>query len=151
MKRFDENELIELKDFRERVIYLFQKTHCGSRRKFCQTHNLAKTVFYEIWNGVRTGYTDYIIEKYAKAFNVSFEFMKYGGSDAGYYYGSFEDTDRRDVSRVSEEGAYYPETRKRQRRKMPVAIGKGNIIISANDPEEILEVLMKIRYQDIDF
>ena len=146
MKRFDANELIELKDFRERVIYLFNKTWSQSRRKFCETYNLAKTVFYEIWNGERKEYTDYIIEKYARVFNVSFEFMKYGGDDVGYYYGSFDG-----ISRVSEDGPYYAGVRKKQRRKVPVAIGRGNIIISTNDPEEILEVLMKIRYRDIDF
>ena len=73
--------------------------------------------------------------------------MKYGGSDAGFFFGSFED----ETSRVAEDGPYYAEPRKRQKRKMPVAIGKANIIISTNDPEQILEVLMKIRYQDIDF
>ncbi len=146
MKRFDENELIELKDFRERVIYLFHKTWSQSRRKFCETYNVGKTVFYEIWKGERDEYTDYIIEKYARVFNVSFEFMKYGGSDAGFYYGSFDG-----ISQVREDGPYYAEPLKKRRRKMPVAIGNGNIIISTNDPEEILEVLMKIRYRDIDF
>ena len=113
MRRFNKDELIELKDFRERVIYLFHKTWCQSRRKFCETHDLGKTTFYEIWNGGKDDYTDYIIKEYARAFNVSFDFMKYGGNDAGYYFERYDGN-----SRVCEEGPSYSVDGKKQKRMM---------------------------------
>ena len=144
MQRFDSDELRELNDFRERVLYLYEKTWRDSRRKFCDTCNVGRTTFYRIWKGEKTEFSDFLIDKYARVFNVSFEFMKYGGDDAGYYY------DKNAVSRVCEGGPVYGRISTKKKKKT-LALGNANVILTANDPEEILEVLLRIRYQDIDF
>ena len=145
MDRFNKKELVKLKDFRERVIYLFENTWRDSRRKFCDECHVGRTTFYGIWKGVKKEYSDYIINKYAKIFDVSFEFMKYGGDDAGHYYDIFENR-----GRVREKEPVYGAASPRKKTKT-FSLGRSNIIITTNDPEGLLEILMRIKYKDIDF
>ena len=145
MKRFKREELIKLKSFRERVIYLFGKTWKESRRKFCDASEIGKTTFYKIWNGEKKEVSDFVIDKYARAFDVSFDFLKYGGDDAGHYYEVFERH-----SRVCENEPMYAASSSRKKVRT-FTLGNANIIITTNDPEGLLEVLMRIKYKDMEF
>ena len=145
MHRFKREELIKLKSFRERVKYLFEKTWKESRRKFCDVCGIGRTTFYKIWNGEKKSVSDFVIDKYARVFDVSFDFLKYGGDDAGHYYEVFER-----YSRVCEDEPRYDATLSRKRVRN-FSLGNANIIITTNDPEGLLEVLMRIKYKDIDF
>ena len=146
MEKFDKNELLDLKSFRERVLYLFEKTWKGTRRKFCDECKVGRTTFYHMWKGKKENYSDYLIDKYARVFNVSFDFMKYGGDEPGYYFSSYER-----LSRVCEKEPVYGTYHRRGRKSHIIRLDKAAVILTTDDAEEILEVLMKIRYKDIDF
>ena len=145
MERFNKDDLINLKSFRERVLYLYDKTWKGTRRKFCDECRVGRTTFYDIWKGKKEEYSDYVIDKYACVFNVSFDFMKYGGDEPGYYYSSYER-----LSRVCEKEPAYASHRRRKKSHI-IRLDKAAVILTTDDAEQILEVLMKIRYRDIDF
>ncbi len=146
MERFSKDDLLNLNSFRERVLYLYNKTWRGTRRKFCDECRVGRTTFYELWKGEKEEYSDYVIDKYARVFNVSFDFMKYGGDEPGYYTNSYER-----LSMVCEKGPLYGAHRKRGKKNHIIRLDKAAVIITTDDAEQILELLMKIRYQDIDF
>ncbi len=142
---FDKKELESLVSFSDRVIYLYDRKWCGSKRSFCRRFNISKTTFYEVYNGKLRSFSDYVIEKFARAFGVSFEFMKMGGGFPGYYKPIL-------LSRVwlEEDRAVYGSVPGRKPRTSLMG-ASAFAEIRLNDAEQVMEIILKIDYKDISF
>ncbi len=141
----------ELSSFPERVIYLLNIKWKGTKRGFCQRYRIGKTTFYRVYNNKNEYYSDYVIEIFARAFSVSFDFLKYGGTTLGYY------KPKGYITAYYQEGmlreAAYGYGKKKQGRpvKDPDKRAKADIEFRMNDEEQVLEIILKIKYRDMRF
>ena len=144
MNKGDLKKLAALKSFPERARYLFEENWKGSNSSFYHRFNIGKTTFYDVMNDKKPRYSDYIIELFARAFGVSIDFLKKGGSEKGYYKPKMLRP-----RKLEEDATPYGLTNVRKRKQTTVAYGKADFEIRLNSKEEVTEITVKINNEDL--
>ncbi len=139
-------KLSDLSDFPERVEYLLEERWGGTKRGFCNRYNISKTTLYLILKKQRTDFSDYVIDRFARAFDVDFNFLKFGGDDEGYYK-----PQNHGIPALKEGGSAYGKNMGRPPRYTTVAVSKAEAEFRLDEPDGLMEILLRIKYGDILF
>ncbi len=142
----EKEELAMLTSFPDRAKYLFEKQWDGTARSFCSRFNIGKTTFYNVMRKKNKFYSDYVIELFARAYGVSCDFLKYGGTEKGYYKPRIlkHQTLKEDVR-------YYGTENGRKHKKVTFAVANAAIEIRIDKAERLVEILLKIKDGDLFF
>ncbi len=142
--KIKKEELTGLTCFPDRAKFIYEIRWSGSKRGFCKRYGIPKSTFYRVFGNKQSSYTDYVIECFARALSVSYDFLKNGGTTPGYYK-----VQGYIPASVRETPILYGKKKPGENKIKTGAVSGSVVELTMNDEEEQLEILMKVKYKDL--